>query len=160
MVMLLRKIWIMSLIPKRERAIATTGWMRGLALGVLLVASLCLNGCAWQQHEPGPEALNPVPIKTDQAMEKRLWSPSPTYYVNDSVVTWPDYAPFQSVALPDGLNFFNEPLLFFGNMFYIPAGVFIEPAWKEQTFKSQSPPPSFTLMPPLPAGPDQAPGFF
>jgi hypothetical protein len=116
-----------------------------------------LAGCEFQQHAPAPEPLNAAPIKTDQAMQKRLWSPSPTLYVNDSVVTWPDYAPLQSVALPCELNFFTDPVLFLGNMGYIPAGVFIEPAWKEQTFKSQSPPPSFTLMPPLPVGPDPTP---
>jgi hypothetical protein len=146
MAILSRKIWIMSLIRK----IVAAGWMGGLLL----------TGCQLQQHEPGPEPLNATPIKTDPAMEARLWPVTSAQYVNDTVVTWPDYAPLQSVALPDGLNFFNEPALFLGNMFYIPAGVFLEPAWKEQTFKSQSPPPSFNLMPPLPAGPDQNPGFF
>jgi hypothetical protein len=138
----------MSLIPKSVRTVVAAGWMGGLLLG----------GCQLQQHVPGSEPLNAAPIKTDQAMQKRLWSPSSAYYVNDSVVTWPDYAPLQSVALPNVLNFFNEPALFFGNMFYIPAGVFIEPAWKEQIFKSQSPPPSFNLMPPLPVGPEPTPG--
>jgi hypothetical protein len=123
------------------------GWAGGLLLA----------GCQLQQHTPAPEPLNASPIQTDQAMEKRLWSPSPTYYVNDSVVTWPDYAPLQSAALPDNLNTLTDPLLFLGNLGYIPAGVFLEPAWEEQIFKSQSPPPSFTLMPPLPVGPEPTP---
>jgi hypothetical protein len=147
MAMLLRKIWIMSLIPNGVRGVLVAGWAAGLLLG----------GCQLQQHSPPREPLNSTPIKTDQAMEKRLWSPSPTYYVNDSVVAWPDFAPLQSVALPDNLNSLTDPLLFLGNFGYIPAGVFLEPVWEEQIFKSQSPPPSFTLMPPLPVGPEPTP---
>jgi hypothetical protein len=125
--------------------------------GGLLLGGLLLGGCQLQQHAPGPEPLNATPIKTDQAMEKRQWAPSPTYYVNDSVLTWPDYAPLQATSLPYALNFLTEPALFAGNMFYIPVGLFTEPAWKQQFFKSQSPPPSYTLMPPLAAGPEPTP---
>jgi hypothetical protein len=125
--------------------------------GGLLPGVLILGGCQLQRHTPAPEPLNATPIKTDQAMEKRQWTPSPAQYVNDSVLTWPDYAPLQAVGLPYGLNYFSEPVLFIGNFGYIPAGVFIEPAWKEQIFKSQSPPPSFTLMPPLAQGAEPTP---
>ncbi len=137
----------MCLIPKRVRGFLAAGWAGGLLLG----------GCQFQQHTPAPEPLNATRIKTDPAMRERRWSPSPAYYVNDSVVTWPDFAPLQSVALPCIANTFTDPVLFAGNTFYVPAGVFVEPVWKEQTFKSLSPPPSYTLMPPLPVGPEPTP---
>ena len=65
--------------------------------------------------------------------------------------------PLQSVALPYPLDFFTEPALFVGNTFYFPAGIFVEPIWKEQTYKSLSAPASYTLMPPLAAGPEPTP---
>jgi hypothetical protein len=149
----------MSLIPENVKPTFAAARIGARLLGGLF-GCLLLGGCVLQQHEPGPEALNPTPIKTDQAMAKRLWSPSPANYVNDSVLTWPDYAPLQAVYLPYGLNFLAEPGLFLGNLLYIPAGVFVEPAWKGQTFKSQSPPPSYNLMPPLPKGAEPSPGYF
>ncbi|MGD0464919.1 MAG: hypothetical protein ABSB74_20735 [Tepidisphaeraceae bacterium] len=132
---------------RRVRGALAAGWAGGLLLA----------GCQFQQHTPAPEPLNATKIKTDQAMQERRWAPSPAYYVNDSVITWPDYAPLQSSALPCIGNSFTDPVLFAGNVFYIPAGLFVEPAWEEQIFKSQSPPASFTLMPPLPVGPEPTP---
>jgi hypothetical protein len=134
-------------IRKRIRGVLMAGWACGLGLA----------GCQLQQKTPGPEPLNDTPIKTDQAMEIRQWTPSPSLYQNDSVIAWPDFAPLQSVALPYPLDFFTEPALFVGNTFYFPAGIFVEPIWKEQTYKSLSAPASYTLMPPLAAGPEPTP---
>ncbi|HEX4055632.1 MAG TPA: hypothetical protein VHX86_15310 [Tepidisphaeraceae bacterium] len=132
--------------------------MRGrLAIGCAGALFLALAGCQFQQKTPAPEALNATPIKTDQAMAHRNWAPVPAYYQNDSVMTWPDYAPLQPKPLPYDLGLFMEPVLFLGNVCYIPAGVFLEPGWQEQIYKSMSCPPSYTLMPPLPVGPEPTP---
>lgn len=139
----------MRLIRNGMRGMLAIGWTGGLFL--------VLAGCQIEQKSPAPEPLNATPIKTDQAMVHRQWAPVPAYYQNDSVVVWPDYAPLQPEALSYRLDVFTEPVLFLGNMFYFPAGVFFEPGWREQMYKSMSCPPSYTLMPPLPAGPEPTP---
>jgi hypothetical protein len=137
----------MSSTPNGTRRLLAISW-----LGGLLVA-----GCQLQQHAPAPEPLNATPINTDSAMALRQWGPTSAYYQNDSVYTWPDYAPLQPKPLQYELNLFTEPVLFLGNTFYLPVDAFMEPGWREQIFKSMSCPPSYTLMPPLPGGPEPVP---
>lgn len=138
----------MSLIRNGIRGMLATG-------GLFLV----LAGCQIQQKTPGPEPLNATPIHTDPAMLHRLWTPAPAYYQNDSVVAGPDYVPLQPTPLSYPLNVFTEPVLFLGNTFYSPVGVFLELPWREQIYKSMSCPPSYTLMPPLPPGPEPTPQY-
>jgi hypothetical protein len=110
-----------------------------------------------QQKVPPTEQFNDTPIPTDGAMAMRAWDPTPVYYVNDAVWSWPDYTPLQPGVLPYDLNMLTEPFLFLGNLIYIAPGVFLEIPWQLQVYKSLSPPPSYTCMPPLPAGVEPIP---
>ncbi len=110
-----------------------------------------------QEKIPPTEQFNDAPIQTDGAMAMRAWDPTPAYYVNDAVWSWPDYTPLQPAVLPYDLNMLTEPFLFLGNLLYIAPGVFLEIPWQLQVYKSLSPPPSYTCMPPLPAGPEPIP---
>jgi hypothetical protein len=121
---------------------------RAVVLGLFV-----LGGCQLERNTPGPEALNSTPIKTDPAMQKRQWGPSPALYVNDTVLTRPDYTPLQPIALPCILNSVTDTVLCLGNLCYMPAGVFLQFPWTMEVNKSLSTPSSYTLMPPLPDGP-------
>jgi hypothetical protein len=112
-----------------------------------------------QQRIPPTEQMSDAPIPTDGAMALRVWDPTPAFYVNDAVWAWPNYSPLQPGVLPYELNIFTEPFLFLGNLIYIAPGVFIEIPWNFEVYKSLSPPPSYTAMPPLPNGPEQLPRY-
>jgi hypothetical protein len=130
---------------------------------MLLVGVGMLAGCQLQM-QPRPASngdLSSTPITTDQAMKMRQWDASPSNYANDTVMAYPFYSPFQATSLcyRARLNAFTEPVLFLLNDFYLPVGVFIDFPWELQPNKSISAPPSYTLMPTLPDGPEPVPVY-
>ena len=133
--------------------------IRKLASSAVLLGLFMLGGCQLENNTPGPEALSSTPVTTDPAMQKRLWNPSAGFYVNDAVLTRPDYTPLQPIALPCILNALTEPVLYLGNLCYVPAGVFFQFPWTMEVNKSLSTPSSYTLMPPLPNGPELEPTY-
>jgi hypothetical protein len=154
----------MSLIPKRLAIFAfaalvggcssTSSFTSEISADVSSVAQPVVH---LQQRIPPTERFNDAPIQTDGAMVMRVWDPTPAYYVNDAVWAWPNYAPLQPGVLPYELNILTEPFLFLGNLIYIAPGVFLEIPWQLEVYKSLSPPPSYTCMPPLPAGAEPIP---
>jgi hypothetical protein len=144
---------------------------RSLRLVMVAVGAMMLCGCqeakddanaqikAFQivKRVPPPEPLNETVVLGDPALDLRQWDPSAAYYINDAVVAGPTYSPLRVTAMDYWLNAPVEQLLFLGDLFYIPVGVFIEYPWSNEVYKSFTAEPSYTLMPPLPNGPAQVP---
>ena len=63
------------------------------------------------------------------------------------------YSPLQPTTLPYKLNAVTDTAVYLGDVVYIPVGMFIDYPWTYQANKSVSAPPTYTLMPPLPDGP-------
>jgi hypothetical protein len=123
--------------------------------GALIVGAGMLAGCQMQMHprNPGPEALNSTVIATDPAMDKRQWDVTQANYVNDAVWAHPIYSPFQPITLPYKGNAVTDTFVFLGDIPCIPVAMFIAYPWTFEANKSVSAPPTYTLMPPLPDGP-------
>jgi hypothetical protein len=140
-------------------------------LAILFGAAALIGGCSsmdsvkdtakdvvhLQQRVPPTEEMNNSPVMGDGAMALRQWDPTPGFYVNDAVWAWPNYSPLQPGPLPYEMNILTEPVLFLANLVYIPAGVFLEPPFILEVYKSISPPPSYNVMPPLPGGAEPIP---
>jgi hypothetical protein len=133
--------------------------IRELAPKAAMFSLLVLAGCQLQQNVPPPEALSATPVRTDPAMQKRAWDPSAAIYANDAVLAWPNYSLLQPIDLPYELNSLTETPLFLGNLCYIPPGMFIEFPWSLGASKSLSTSSSYTVMPPLPNGPEPLPTY-
>ena len=133
--------------------------IRKLASSAVLLGLFMLGGCQLENNTPGPEALSSTPVTTDPAMQKRQWDPSAALYVNDAVLTRPDYTPLQPIALPCIANAVTDTVLCLGNLCYMPAGVFIQFPWTMEVNKSLFTPSSYTMMPPLPDGPEPVPTY-
>ncbi len=123
--------------------------------GALIVGAVMLAGCQVQNGPRAPVAgpLNSAPIATDGAMDKRQWDVTQAIYVNDAVWAHPFYSPLQPTTLPYKLNAVTDTAVYLGDVAYIPVGMFIDYPWTYQASKSVSAPPTYTLMPPLPDGP-------
>jgi hypothetical protein len=106
-------------------------------------------GCQIEQRTPPPEPLNTKPLLVDVAMQRRDWDPSLATYSNDTVMAWPDYSPLRSHYMPCREGAVTDPILFFGNLFYMPVGMFKDPPTKMVGYKSLSVEPTYTAMPPL-----------
>jgi hypothetical protein len=132
---------------------------RKLASWTVVLGLFLLGGCQLEHNTPAREALNSTPVKTDPAMQKRQWNPSAALYVNDAVLTRPDYTPLQPIALPCIGNSVTDTVLFLGNLCYMPAGVFVQFPWTMEVNKSLSTRSSYTMMPPLPRGPEPVPTY-
>jgi hypothetical protein len=147
---------------------------RKLGLMVLAIGAVMLGGCQdakeqtekqvnafhLEKHMPPSEPMNHAVVVGDPALDLRQWDPSSAYYVNDAVIAGPTYAPLQVAAMDYWLNAPAEQALFIMDLFYIPVGVFIEYPWSDELYKSFTAKPSYTLMPPLPNGPEPAPVAF
>jgi hypothetical protein len=143
--------------------------IRNAGLIGILASSILLTGCEQfesakqsfyvQKRVPPPEPLNQPPEISDPALAVRPWAPSPTYYANDDVIAGPNYTFLCVRELPDSLNAPVEQLLFVANLLYIGPGVFLEPPWKDEVYKSLTTDPSYTLMPPLPPGAEPMPTY-
>ena len=141
--------------------------IRKYGLMILAAGAVMLGGCQQakeqaaafhlQKYTPPPEPMNDTPVAGDPALDVRQWDPSSAFYVNDAVVAGPTYSPLRVSAMDYWLNAPAEQLLFLGDLFYLPVGVFIEYPWSDIVYKSFTAAPSYTLMPPLPNGPEQAP---
>jgi len=123
--------------------------------GAFIVGAGMLAGCQVQNGPRAPVAgpLNSAAIATDGAMDKRQWDVTQANYVNDAVWAHPFYSPLQPETLPYKGNAVTDTVIFLGNLVYIPVGMFIEYPWTFEANKSVSAPPTYTLMPALPDGP-------
>jgi hypothetical protein len=139
-------MWMMFSIRKRIGA--------GLTAGVLGVMPLA--GCQIQSSKPATEEMSTATIASDEAMQKRTWTPSSTTYTNDTVVAFPTLAPL-SAAGDSQWNVFVDTGTFMANSGYAPVGFFTEPDWVMVQYKSVSVPPTYTAMPPLPPSSKAAP---
>jgi hypothetical protein len=110
-----------------------------------------------KHHIPPPEVLNPTVVLGDAAIDLRRWTPSSAFYVNDGVVAGPTYTPLKVTRLHCCGNALVEPILFVANSVYTPFGCFIQAPWADVVYKSFTADGSYTLMPPLPNGPQKLP---
>jgi hypothetical protein len=135
--------------------------IRKPAAMLFMVGVGMLAGCQvqMQPHTATDGNLNTKPIATDQAMDKRQWDNSASYYANDGVFAHPFYGPLVTEAQRYYLNAFSDSVLFLADLAYLPVGVFIEYPWTFQVNKSVTAPPSYTLMPALPDGPEPVPTY-
>jgi hypothetical protein len=144
--------------------------IRNIGLMIAVAGAIMLGGCQETKQEakafyiekrfiPPPEPLNDAVVVGDPAMDVRQWSPSAAPYVNDAVVAGPTYSPLKVTQLKCCGNALVEPLFFFGNTLYTPFGCFIVPPWSDIVYKSFTAESSYTLMPPLPNGPEKAPSY-
>jgi hypothetical protein len=135
--------------------------IRKPAITALIIGMGMLAGCQVEMkpHDFGPAPLSSTPITTDQAMEVRQWDLSVASYANDAVLAHPTYSPLQPDRLKYDGNAILEPILFLGDVVYIPVGMIIKFPWEFEVNKSISAPASYTLMPPLPDGAESCPTF-
>jgi hypothetical protein len=132
------------------------------SLGLLAIAAIGSVGGCQAQLGPKPPwngGLSDAAIPTDHAMQLRQWDTSSTFYVNDAVLAHPFYSPLQSEQIRYRLGALSEPVFFLADAFYLPVGVFLEYPWEMQVNKAIAAPPSYTLMPALPNGPEPVPTY-
>jgi len=128
--------------------------------GTFVLVVGMLGGCqsfhaSLAPRSPGLSPLSNTPIATDPAMATRQWDVTEALYVNDAVFAHAIYSPLQVDQISYKGNAAVEPVLFLANLIYIPVGIFIQYPWTFEANKSLSAPSSYTLMPPLPQGPQQ-----
>lgn len=128
---------MMCLIRKFARPAALLG----------LLAAPLVGGCA-NIHDNPPAKLSQLPLREDQAVQKRNWNPVVCVYTNGSVVAPPTYFPYtvRSDVNP-WLSPFAETGLFLGQTIASPVTFFI--AKNPQVYSGVITPPTYTAVPPI-----------
>ena len=97
------------------------------------------------------ERLNNTPLIVDDAMQKRQWDQSTSYYANgDTVADGTGYMFETHETVPDGWRRVVEPAITTMNIALLPIGVFVNSPIKEQVYQGGIIPPTHHAMPPLP----------
>jgi hypothetical protein len=134
--------------------------IRKAQLALVVFAAGMLGGCQLLEHPQPLTAVSTTPIRTDQAMATRRWDISVAGYPNDAVVSQHNYQPLMVPPISYKGSAVAEPLVFVANILYMPVGVFIDVPRSRTLSKSLALPPSYTLMPPLPNGPEPVPTLY
>jgi hypothetical protein len=123
---------------------------RKLVIGASLLTAATMLGCQAKVPE-GVERLNNSPLIVDEAMQKREWDRSTSFYPNgDTVADGTAYMFETHETIPDPWRRVVEPGVATLNMALLPIGVFLESPFVPQTYQGAIIPPTHTAMPPLP----------
>jgi hypothetical protein len=123
---------------------------RKFVIGASLLTAATMLGCQ-ANVPPGVERLNNSPLIVDEAMQRREWDRSASYYPNgDTVADGTGYMFHTHETIPDGWRRVVEPGVATLNFALLPIGVFLESPFVPQTYQGVITPPTHTAMPPLP----------
>jgi hypothetical protein len=117
------------------------------AAALALAGAPLLGGCA-NIHDNPPARLSERPLRVDEAMQQRDWTPTVALYANGSVVAPPTYYPY--VARDDTnawLRPFVESGLFLGQTVALPVTLIV--AENPQVYSGVITPPTYTAVPPI-----------
>ncbi|HYO11059.1 MAG TPA: hypothetical protein VER17_18990 [Tepidisphaeraceae bacterium] len=121
-----------------------------LLLGTIAGGAAATGGCQ-RTIPPMQERLNNTPLVVDEAMQRRDWEPSVSYYANgDTRAGGTGYMFNVHETMPAWTRRAADPLVAVGNMLALPVGVFVNSPAKEMSYQGSIIPPTHTAQPPLP----------
>src|SRR3954468_5352339 len=108
---------------------------RSLLVGTYCLTAAAMLGC--QANVPqGVERLNNSPLIVDEAMQRREWDRSTTYYANgDTVADATGYMYHTRETIPDPWRRVAEPGVATLNMALLPVGMFVNSPFKQQPYQ-------------------------
>ena len=125
--------------------------VRTIIISAAGAAGLLLAGGCQFNVPPAQEKLNDAPLLVDEAMQKRDWDRSVSYYANGDAVAGGTGYMFQThETIPPGYRRLTDPGVAAVNIVALPVGVFVNSPFGEQTYQGVIIPPSYTTQPPLP----------
>lgn len=123
------------------------------AIGLM---SLTTTGCVMNRPDSPPDVLDPTPIATDPAMERRTWDQSKALYANTGTVAGNTGLIFRSdPTRPDWQNGVAEPFIFLTNVGLMPVSLVITPPFAPVEYRAATIEPTYVGNPPLPESPAQ-----
>jgi len=123
--------------------------------------ALLSGGCMRADRNTKPIALNPLPLKEDEAIARRNWELQPVWYTNVGAVGGPTgqtWVPSGNYAndkpVPGPAHIVSDDVIFVGNAVLMPIRLIIQPPWTEKVYRGVTVPPTYTASPPLEATTD------
>ena len=101
---------------------------------VLSLAALAIVGCQRGWNIP-PDQLDPTPIATDSAMEKRQWDQSKATYAWTGVQTYPTLETWKPAENQPFYYQYGEVPMFLGNIVASPYAAYKTPPWRLQEYR-------------------------
>jgi len=131
---------------------STRSFIRSRSMLALGFAGMMLGGFGCQATvPPRAEKLNNPPLVVDDAMQRREWDRSISYYPNgDTVGGGTGYFMQTHETIQDPYRRVADPIVATGNIVALPVGVFVNSPFKPQVTQGAMIPPSHTVQPVLP----------
>ena len=117
-----------------------------------LSGMLCAINAGCQRNiPPTMEKVNNTPLAPDDAIAKRDWQQTTSYYGNGDTTAGGTGYMFQThETIPDGWRRIVDPTISSMNMVLLPIGVFVNTPFGPQVAQGEMIPPTYTAQPPLP----------
>lgn len=126
------------------------GGLMAAALAMAAPLIMMLGGC--QSNVPEPVArLNDSPLIVDDAMQRREWDRSTSFYANGDTAAGGTGYMFQThETINERDRRVVDPVLATMNIGLLPVGIFVNSPFKSQVYQGVVIPPTHTGMPALP----------
>jgi hypothetical protein len=121
----------------------------GMTMAALSLSGM-IAGCQ-RNVPPSMEKVNNAPLANDDAINKRDWEKTTSYYGNGDTIAGGTGYMFQThETVTDPYRRIVDPTISSMNMVLLPIGVFVNSPFQPQVVQGEMIPPSYTAQPPLP----------